>query len=140
IARVSYLGSGIERASNGWHKACDLLIVAGTPRIAHDAVQSHLLQCDETEAAADPDKGNWGPVAWRGYRQDGSRVIVQSHGYRNPAWRRAHHELVRAQLVQAVGRSRGLLPDGIPSVVVSTDECGCVIAPWDIRPVSDRQE
>ncbi|MEK6262247.1 MAG: hypothetical protein AABP62_26920 [Planctomycetota bacterium] len=42
IVRTTYFGSGSERASNEWYKLCDLVIVAGTPRVDASAIRARL--------------------------------------------------------------------------------------------------
>ena len=42
IVQTAYFGSGNERASNDWYKLCDLVIVAGTPRVDTSAIRARL--------------------------------------------------------------------------------------------------
>ncbi|HBN75169.1 MAG TPA: hypothetical protein DD473_04995, partial [Planctomycetaceae bacterium] len=54
----------------------------------------------------------------------GTELKVTGRGYWNPIWRKAHRAIVRAGLVQAIGRGRGILKNGCDVVVLSTEECG----------------
>lgn len=131
ISMVRHFGSGDDRSSNEWPALCDLLIVAGTPRVGTAAVRAHLTVSGEIEAAAIEDPG-WGPLVWLGRSEAGEGVRVASKNYAHPAWRAATNDIVRASLIQAIGRGRGLLSTGIEVVALSCDECGL--------PISDRRE
>jgi hypothetical protein len=122
----AYFGSGSDRASNDWHGCCDLILVVGTPRVSSEAVQRRLIQFGDFASAGED--GRWGDVRWRGRTEAGDEVIVVGRGYEHPAWERAHRSLVRAAIVQAVGRARTLLENGCDVVVISTEECGFPIA------------
>lgn len=136
IARVAYFGSGEERASNAWYRECDLIVVLGTPRVPPSAIRAYLVQVDELAAAAE--EGAWGPLTWRGWTESGAEWVIASRGYTHPAWQRAYREIVRANLIQAIGRGRGVLEEGIDVVVVSTDECGLRLADANfIQPVTE---
>ena len=140
IAKVSYFGSGDERASNEWHRDCDALIVLGTPRLPAEAVESFLIQCGDVAAATR--KPGWEAYRWRGVTESGKLREVEAHGYRDEVWRAAFRELVRAELIQSIGRGRGILDDGIPVVVLSTEECGVKLADTDQNspPLSETDE
>ena len=126
IVQSTYFGSGKERASNEWYKDCDLVIVAGTPRVGSSVIQERLCQLGNfDEAGVD---GDWGEVQWRGRTRSGEVRIVRGRGYQQPDWRKAHQSLVRAAIVQAVGRGRGVLEDGCDVIVISTEECGLPLA------------
>jgi hypothetical protein len=127
IQRVEYFGSGAERSDNSWSKDCDLVLVLGTPRPGGAAVRQALLVAGEYEAAA-VENPQWGPLVWRGLREDGEAVSVIGRGYQDPVWQAAYRSLVRSVLVQSIGRGRGLLETGVPVVVVSTEECGLMIS------------
>ena len=126
IAKSTYFGSGEERSSNEWHLQCDLIIVAGTPRIPPSAIAEYLVQVGEVGAACR--QPEWGAVYWHGSTESGEPVKVTSAGYQDEAWRRADRDLVRAQLVQAVGRGRGILETGCEVLVLSNEECGLLIS------------
>ena len=122
IARTAYFGSGEERSSNRWYRECDLIVIAGTPRISPKVVRTHLCRLGEFDAAGD-DPGR-GEMHWRGRTESGDTRVVRGRGYEHPAWKRAHGDLVRATLVQAIGRGRGLLEDGCDVLVLSNEPCG----------------
>ena len=140
IAKVSYFGSGDERASNEWHRDCDALIVLGTPRLPPQAVESFLIQCGDVAAATR--QPVWETYRWRGVTESGKLRDVEARGYRDEVWRAADRELVRAELIQAIGRGRGILDDGIPVIVLSTEECGLRLADADQNssPLSETDE
>jgi len=135
IVRSTYFGSGEERSSNAWHRECDLIIVAGTPRVPPRAIAEYLVQVGEIDAACQ--QPDWGAVIWRGTTESGESVKVKSLGYQDEAWQRAYRELVRAQLVQAVGRGRGILETGCEVLVLSTEECGLPISDAGLEPLNE---
>ena len=122
IVKTAYFGSGSDRASNDWHERCDLVIVAGTPRVPSEAVQRRLIQFGDYASAGED--GHWGEIRWRGRTETGQDVIVEGRGYDHQAWDRACRSLVRAATIQAAGRSRSLLDGGCEVAVISTEECG----------------
>jgi hypothetical protein len=126
IVKSAYFGSGEERSSNAWQQECDLIIVAGTPRVPPEAVVTYLIQIGEIAAACRD--GRWGPLNWEMRTESGESVVIKGTGYEDPIWRRAHQDLVRATLVQAIGRGRGILEDGCEVVVLSNEECGLPIS------------
>lgn len=126
IVRVSYFGSGDERSSNDWYRQCDLIIVAGTPRVSPKAIATYLVQVGEIQAACN--EPTWGPIQWSGLTESAEPVSVKSRGYYDERWRLAHRDLVRAAIVQAVGRGRGILETGCEVLVLSTEECGLRIS------------
>lgn len=135
IQRISYFGSGDDRSSNAWHEACDLIVVAGTPRVAPAVVASYLVQIGEVAAACQPPE--WGSVNWHGQTEAGESVTVQGRGYLNAVWREAHRDIVRSALVQAVGRGRGILPSGCEVILLSTEECGLLLSDSKLEPLND---
>ncbi len=126
IEMQTHFHSGEDRASNTWHKECDLVIVLGTPRLPTLAVQTRLIQWGDFAAAGRD--GNWGDLHWRGKTESGKEVVTAGRGYNDPAWERAHRSLVRAGIIQSAGRGRSSLEDGCEVVVVTTEECGFPIA------------
>lgn len=122
IVKSSYFGSGLDRASNDWHERCDVVIVAGTPRVPTIAVQRRLMQNGDVTSAAEI--GGWGECHWKGMTESGQEMLVAGRGYKHPVWNRAHRSLVRAAIVQAAGRGRTLLDTGCDVIVISTEECG----------------
>ncbi|MGZ0174262.1 MAG: hypothetical protein ACKVHE_32555, partial [Planctomycetales bacterium] len=126
IVRVSYFGSGEDRASNSWYQQCDLIIIAGTPRVPPQAIQQRLFQLGEfTVGAVD---GEWSKRNWKGFQTDGTPRIVAGRGYQIEKWNLAHRSLVRAAIVQAAGRGRGLLSEGCEVLILSNEECGFPLA------------
>ena len=127
-ARVSlnaYFGEGLDRASNAWLE-CDVIVVLGTPRVSPSVVRSELLRVGNVDAANRD--GRWGERLWEGLTTDRSIVRVTGRGYQDDEWNAACKGLVRAALVQAAGRGRGILIDGIPVVVLSTENTGLPLA------------
>jgi len=136
IVMVEHYRSGQDRSSNAWIELCDLLIVAGTPRIPPAAVREYLCQIGEIDAAAiEPE---WGELPWQATTEAGETAVVPCPGYQDERWRRAHDELVRSAIVQAVGRGRGFQADGIPVVVLSNAECGLLLSDSPLVPVNDQ--
>lgn len=126
IVKQTYFGSGEDRSSNAWHPVCKVIIVAGTPRLPPSAISSYLVQVGDVGAACR--RPEWGPLYWEGVTESGAPVSIKSSGYRDEAWRRAHRDLVRAAMVQAIGRGRGILETGCEVIVLSNEECGLVIS------------
>lgn len=126
IVKVAYFGSGEDRSSNAWQKECDLIIVAGTPRVPQSAIAEYLIQTHQLSASdREPE---WGVVYWQGLTESGEPVTVEGSGYYDARWQRAHQDLVRAAIIQAIGRGRGILTDGCEVIVLSTEECGLRIS------------
>jgi hypothetical protein len=134
IVKSTYFGSGEERSSNAWHQECDLIVVAGTPRVPPEAVTTYLIQIGEIGAATH--EAEWGPLKWEAFTESGDRISVRSVGYAEPIWRRAHQDLVRATLVQSIGRGRGILTEGCEVVVISTEECGLLVSDGCLAPLN----
>jgi hypothetical protein len=108
IARWSYFFSGFSRGSNVWYGECDLLIVLGTPRVPAHAIRDHLLRIGKYEAAfRTKEETNW----------------TDKH-YGDSDWHAAYCSLVRSELMQCAGRGRGILPEGIPVIMVTTEVLG----------------
>jgi hypothetical protein len=126
VVKSTYFGSGEDRSSNDWYEQCDLILIAGTPRIPPPAIAAYLVQVGEVGAACR--QPEWVTVYWDGQTESGEAIQVKSRGYQDEAWRRAHRDLVRAQLVQAIGRGRGILETGCEVIVLSNEECGLVIS------------
>jgi hypothetical protein len=134
IVKVAHFGSGEDRSSNEWHTQCDLVLVAGTPRIPPVAIAAYLVQVGEVGAACRP--AEWGTLFWEAPNESGETVRIKSSGYLDEAWRRAYRDLVRAQLVQAVGRGRGILEEGCEVLVLSNEECGLGLSDAGVDSVS----
>lgn len=137
IVMVEHFGGGKDRSSNAWIELCDLLIVAGTPRIPPAAVREYLCQIGEIAAAAiEPE---WGELPWQATTESGKTAVVACKAYQDERWQRAHDDLVRSAIVQAVGRGRGFQATGIPTVVLSNIECGLLLSDASLEPVSDQE-
>jgi hypothetical protein len=140
IEMVRYFGSGSDRGSNEWLEAkCDLIIVAGTPRVNDIEIQKLLYRCGHLDAIRQG--GQWGELAWQGVTTSGSPRVIKGRGYQHPLWRQAHRSKVRAAIVQAAGRARALLPTGCDAVILSTEECGYPVAEFgqDVTPLTDSE-
>jgi hypothetical protein len=122
IVMSEYFGSGLSRGSNRWHRECDVLLILGTPRVGSRAVREHLIKLGNFRAfGLNRDQAGWGWDCWSGVREDEKRVTVKTSHYRDWDWHYAYCSLVRSELIQAVGRGRGILPEGIPVYVVTTE-------------------
>lgn len=135
IVKSTYFGSGDERSSNDWHEKCDLIIVVGTPRVPPSAIAEYLVQVGEIGAACR--QTEWGKVFWHGETESGELIKVEARGYEDEIWRRAHQDLVRAQIVQAVGRGRGILEEGCEVIVLSNEECGLKISDTGMEALNE---
>ncbi|TWT51762.1 hypothetical protein KOR42_34490 [Thalassoglobus neptunius] len=157
VVKSTYFGSGEERSSNAWYQECDLILVLGTPRVPPQAIKDYLVQVDEQEVACA--ESVWGDVLWQALTTNretnhddddiGRDVAGDEHtettevktfsgrGYHDPRWREAHRDLVRAQLVQAIGRGRTVLEDGCDVVVVSSGECGLTVIDAPVPYLND---
>ncbi len=122
IAHVAYFGSGEERSSNRWHETCDLILVLGTPRVPPATIMAHLAQTGRLEATQKSPR--WDEVHWYARTVSGEERKFTGRGYHDEVWLRAHRNLVRATLRQAIGRGRGILENGCDVIVVSSEECG----------------
>lgn len=122
IVKTSYYGSGDERSSNDWYGQCDLILVLGTPRVPTETVVEYLIRIGELEAACSPSV--WGDVFWHAVMTSGAPKKLSGRGYHDPLWMKAHRAIVRANIVQAIGRGRGILKDGCDVIVLSSEECG----------------
>jgi hypothetical protein len=124
LVRVEHFGGGFSRGANVWFKECDSLIVLGTPRVPPQAVRAQLQRLRRVAASLfsrEVVKAMWQTDWWSGVTQSGKRVAVPVKHYCDHDWHMAHHSLVIAELVQAIGRARSILPDGIPCYVVTRE-------------------
>jgi len=135
IAVVEHFRGGQARGSNTWTDTCDLLIVLGTPRVRQAVIRTRLIAAGKIEVAAREPR--WVRDAWSGVDPSGRRHTVRSLAYDDHDWHSAHRAVVAAELLQAVGRGRGICEHGIPVVVVSTEELGYPLAGWELHPISD---
>jgi hypothetical protein len=134
IARREYFRSGKDRASNSWLE-CDLILVIGTPRVPAWAVRDWLVRTGRIDVAAID--GRWGVRTWEGKTAKGSLIRVDGLGYADPTWRSMNNLLVRASLLQAIGRGRGITEQGVPVVVVSDENLGLPLAANPVPEIKD---
>lgn len=117
----AYFGQGPDRASNGWHKDCDGLLVVGTLRPGGGPVAERLVNRGQVEAARRD--GDWGVRHWDAVTTDGRAIRVEGKGYRDHQWHAAHVSISRAAVQQAVGRGRSV-GGGVPVWIVSDEPMG----------------
>ena len=134
ITKVSYYGSGAERASNDWYRQCDLIVVAGTPRVPPSVVRGFMAIVGESQDAALD--GGWTTKRWKAKTESGQDRDVQASGYTNEKWDAAYKEIVRSALVQAIGRGRGVMGEGCDVVVLSNQECGLPVMDDPVGEIS----
>jgi len=138
IVRVAYFGGGEDRASNTWISECDLIVVAGTPRLNPSVVRERLCRVGEFDAAGED--GGWGELQWQGLTESGRSRVVVARGYAHPKWAQAHRSLVQAALIQAAGRGRGLLADGCAVLVLSTEQAGFALCDGPgVKPLEESE-
>ena len=93
-----------------------------------------LLMLGLDDAATMPDPV-WGDIHWQATTTEGGTVTVPGRGYHNQDWRRAHRSICQAQLLQAMGRARSIMPDGVPCLVVGDFTASWRTSrPWPARP------
>jgi hypothetical protein len=114
------------RGSNEWIEECDCIVVLGTPRIPEPAIRERLIATGHPSAAGrDMEEWvQWGRDYWSGMTTDSRRVTVKTLAYRDHDWHHAYSSIVKAELVQAVGRGRSLCENGKPVVVVTRESIG----------------
>jgi hypothetical protein len=137
IHLVTHFGSGTDRASNEWMN-CDALLILGTFRPNQSADKSKLIQLGKITAAADREQGGWGLRRWEGRTASGALILVDGLGYSDPDWRTAREHLCRSAMLQAVGRGRAILADGIHVWIFSTEPLGPnieLVDPVEMRPL-----
>ncbi len=135
-----YFRDGTSRGSNRWHDACDLLLIAGTPRVPPAAIKTRLIQQGKASAAARSEYWvSWGKDYWAGYTTEGRCQVIQSAGYRDHDWHAAYRSIVASELIQCIGRGRAILENGIPVVVLSTESLAIPLLDWEITPMSDAE-
>jgi len=137
IARVEHFRSGQSRGSNEWLVDCDAIAIIGTPRVPPSAVRARLIQTGNHLAAARD--GRWEADWWSGVDAAGRRHTIRTAAYRDHDWHRAHLAIVRAELLQAVGRGRGILAEGLPVIVATNEDLGLPLAMVDARPLTDAE-
>jgi uncharacterized ParB-like nuclease family protein len=131
VVKWCHFGQGPDRGSNDWHQTCQHLLRLGTPRVNPGEYRRWLVQHGLHDAAGKPE-GDWGPKDWLAVTVDGASVTIRGKGYRDPAWHRAYAAISRAAGIQCDGRGRGILPEGIPTTIWSTEP-----GPYPIAPVLD---
>ena len=139
IHLVTHWGSGLDRASNEWIRSgCDSMLLLGTYRPNQTADKAKLIQLGKITAAADSNQGGWGMRRWEGRTASGTTIQVDGLGYADPDWRTAREYLCRSAMLQAIGRGRGILADGIPVWIFSTEPLGPnieLVDPAEMRPL-----
>jgi hypothetical protein len=139
VAMSCWFGAGPDRASNRWHVDCDHVLVLGTPRINPGEYRRWLVG-HGLEDAAQLEDGGWVPRPWEGTTVDGDPVVVQRGGYQDATWDRAYRATTTAALMQAVGRGRSLLAEGVPVTVITNEPLGLPIRPpVDATPAAIRE-
>ena len=74
---------------------------------------------------------------WEGRTAHDRVVRVEGLGYGDPSWGWVHKLLVRASLLQAVGRGRGVTRQGVQVVVVSNENLGLPLMAGDMPSIKD---
>jgi len=126
VAKHCYFWQGPDRASNDWHQVCDVVLVLGVPRPNPMAIRERLLMLGLDDAATMPDPV-WGDIHWQATTTEGGTVTVPGRGYHHQDWRRAHRSICQAQLLQAMGRARSIMPSGVPCLVVADEPTGAAV-------------
>jgi hypothetical protein len=122
IVKTAHFRGGRTRGVNEWSKDCDVLIVLGTPRINPSGVRTRLRQLGQASAA--DQKFEWGSDCYSGISDEGRRLTIKTKAYRNRQHRAAYDSLVKAELLQSVGRGRSICEQGCPVIVVTTEILG----------------
>jgi hypothetical protein len=135
IVKIEHFRSGESRGSNLWLEECDLLLILGTPRVPPYAIKQRLIRSGRSVAAARD--GGWEKDYWSGVTVSGKRRTVQTLAYRDRDWHTAHQAIVRAELLQAVGRGRGICDNGLPVAVVSCEDLGLPLFDTEIHPIDE---
>ena len=134
----TFYGSGADRGSNIVHNVAQMLIVIGTVRPRPADVRRRLIQWGLPVAAglAAP---QWGTVSRSEVGKKmppggAERLDWSGRGYAEHDWQMAAESITLAATRQAVGRARGICADGIPVVVVSTEQLGLPVHPGTALP------
>ena len=134
----TFYGSGADRGSNVVHNVAQLLLVIGTVRPRPADVRRRLIQWGLPVAAglAAP---QWGTVSRSAVEKSAvaggaDRLGWNGRGYAERDWQLAAESITLAATRQAVGRARGICADGIPVVVVSTEQLGLPVQPGTALP------
>jgi len=138
IVRIEHYRSGEGRGSNLWTEQCDLLIVAGTPRVPPSAIKTRLMQVRSAGAAGRSEEWTaWGSDWWSGKTVTGRRRTIRGFGYRDHDWHSAHAAIVKAELRQCLGRGRAIRDNGIPTIVISNEDLGLELVDLDPYVATD---
>jgi hypothetical protein len=136
ITMQAYFGDGLSRGSNQWLDRCDALIILGTPRPGSPSIRQHLMRIGKVRAAfLKEDQADWHLAEWTGTTESGDTRLVKTGRYRNEDWHRAYSYICKSQLKHAIGRGRGILPQGIPVYLVSTEDMSDRMRPPTGRPI-----
>jgi hypothetical protein len=135
IVKSAHFRGGETSGMNCWNKECDVLIVFGEPRVNPASVKTRLFQLGYREAVSI--KPTWVTDYFSAPTHDGRRLTVRTKGYLNRALRKAYNSLVKKELVQCVGRARSCCDDGIPSIVVATENLGYPVIDRKILQLTD---
>ena len=141
ITKVEHYRSGEGRGSNAWLDECDVILVVGTPRVPPSAIKNRLIQIGRVAAAGRDatwkDGEGWGTDYWSAITTEGKRMTVPYLAYRDHDWYSAHRAIVRAELIQAIGRGRGICPNGVPVIVLSNEPLDLpILNSVGVQPVS----
>ena len=140
ILIVTHFGSGQDRGSNQWLRAgCDLIVVAGTPRVDETEIKKLLHRCGDIDALNRD--GDWGELNWQGFTTTDKPRVIKGRGYRDPDWLKVHRSKVRASIIQAAGRARALLETGCDAVLLTTEETSFPLAEpgQDVEPLTESE-
>jgi hypothetical protein len=135
ISHISYWYGGEEVGSNRWMDECDAIISLGTPRPPESAIAEDLVRFGKIDSANCG--GSWDKRYWKAPDTAGNEHTVSGLGYQQKDWKDSHRRLVRMRIVQAIGRGRGLLREGIPVTVYSSEECGLRLSPDEPPAMSE---
>lgn len=134
----TFYGSGADRGSNIVHNVAQMLLVIGTVRPRPADVRRRLIQWGLPVAAglAAP---QWGSVSRSEVEKSAvaggaERLGWNGRGYAEHDWQMAAESITLAATRQAVGRARGICADGIPVVVVSTEQLALPVYPGTALP------
>jgi hypothetical protein len=128
IQKMEHYRSGQDRASNSW-LTCDMILVLGTPRVPPEAIRDRLIESGMISAAHEDPK--FGELSWTTKDSSGIEQQFKGTGYGHPDWMRAYRQIVRDNIIQAVGRGRGVTDQAVDVLVVTNEPLGI---PVDYRP------
>ena len=134
----TFYGSGADRGSNIVHSVAQMLLVIGTVRPRPADVRRRLIQWG-LPVAAGMAVPQWGTVSRSEVEKNATaggteRLGWSGRGYAEHDWQMAAESITLAATLQAVGRARGICVDGIPVVVVSTEQLGLPVHPGTSLP------